>query len=207
MKKLIYLLAVLPIFACSDKSDTPELESVELKSTKDKLSYCLGAEQARMITESGDPNFDKLDKLAMIDGFKSGIKSKMTSLSDDCKKSLQKLYGPYGQDFDSTAAEAGSNCIGQMAGSIFYSNWTKKKALNKIDMRIAEIGFSHGLYKKDTLISMTDRASIVNAFVENLNKKAGDEMMAKAKKLPPPQQVCCMAKPLLSAVFRLIRAR
>ncbi|MBU2019866.1 MAG: FKBP-type peptidyl-prolyl cis-trans isomerase [Bacteroidetes bacterium] len=182
-------MVALPLAACSSKSGGEELESVELKNSKDKLSYSLGAEQARMITQSGDPNFDKLDKDAMVRGFLLGVKSKQTELSEDCRKSLQKLYGPYGQDFDSTAVIAGSECIGQMAGSIFYNGWSKKGALDKIDLNIAKIGFQHGLYDKDTLVEMTERSALVATFVEKLNKKSGSEMMANAKKLPNTKEI------------------
>lgn len=181
MKIIVFSLLVVGLTACGSKNEN-ELPQAELKTSKDKLSYCLGAEQARMLTESGDPNFSRLDKKAIEAGFEEGIKMSSAEISDDCRQALIKLYGPYGQDFDTTAIEAGSKCIGIMAGSIFKNGWEKKKAGIEIDMQMAKVGFIHGLYGADTIVPTADRTQIVSQFVENLNKKLGKALMADAKK-------------------------
>lgn len=181
MKWMIACISMAVLTACGD--DQKVEETVSLESTKEKLSYCLGAEQAKMITESGDPNLEKLDFEAMMTGFSDGLK-KDDGLDADCRASLMKLYGPYGQDFDTSAVKSGSTCIGRIAGSVFYNGWLKKNSLDKIDMAKAKIGFNHALMKKDTLVDMKLRSQLVSDFLTGLNKKSGEAMLAAAAKMP-----------------------
>ncbi len=167
--------------SCGDKK--ADAENIELNTSKEKLSYALGAEQGKMILESGDPNLGKLDFKMIIEGFNKGFNSK-DAFSNECQTTLQKLFGPYGQDFDTTYLKAGCTCLGKTVGSVFYDGWKKKGALDQIDLSMATIGFKHSLEKRDTLIKMDLRTKIVNDFVVDLNRSNGVKMMEKAKKLP-----------------------
>ena len=73
MKFLSISLAFIVLFACGD--DEKAVEVVKLTTFKDKLSYVLGAEHSKMVTQSGDPNLDLLDFNAIIEGFKKGVKN------------------------------------------------------------------------------------------------------------------------------------
>jgi FKBP-type peptidyl-prolyl cis-trans isomerase FkpA len=181
MKFFYILLSVAVLTACG--GDKEAEEKVNLDSAKDQLSYCLGAEQAKMITESGDPNLNKLDFDAIVEGFSEGLNSK-EPFDEACRASLMKLYGPYGQDFDTSEVKTGSKCIGRISGSVFFNGWFKKGGINQINLETAKIGFRHGLNKKDTLVPMATRTQMVADFMGTLNRKIGEDMMANAKKLP-----------------------
>ncbi len=173
-------------FLMSCGEDKTAEETVKLDTFKDKLSYALGAEHAKMITESGDPNLAKLKFDKIIEGFEEGAKSP-AAFDKGCQETIQKLYGPYGQDFDTTYLDAGCICIGKTVGSVFSEGWKKKGVFDKIDLKIAKIGFQQALEKKDTLIAMDVRSKMVNDFIIDINRKNGSELMAKAKKLPNVQ--------------------
>ena len=185
MRRILYFaLPIVFLFSCGDKNS--EAEVVKLATFKDKLSYCLGAEHAKMITQSGDPNLAKLNFDMIVKGFGEGLKSN-EAFNQECRETIQKLYGPYGQDFDTNYLKAGCICIGKTVGSVFAEGWRKKGALDKIDLSLAKIGFEHALLKKDTLVDMKVRSEMVNNFVVDLNRKNGSIMMDNAKKLPNVQ--------------------
>lgn len=188
VKFLSISFAFIVLFSCGNE-DKP-VENIKLSSTKDKLSYILGAEQSRMVTESKDPNLDRLDYNAIIEGFKKGIKNP-GSMSQDCYETVQALYGPNGQDFDTTYLTKGCDCIGLSIGSAFIQKWTQMEGIDKVDLDKAVIGFQHGLERRDTLIVRADRDEIFGNFVNDLNKVFIDrnkvlenEMLSKAKELP-----------------------
>jgi FKBP-type peptidyl-prolyl cis-trans isomerase len=182
----MFAVVALVFASCGNKGE--EDEKVDLKTFKDKLSYVLGAEQARMITESGDPNLEKLNFDEMLLGFDKGMNNEK-AMDAGCQEALGKLYGPYGQDFDTTYVKSGSNCIGKIAGSVFYQTWTKKGVMNQIDAKIARIGFKHGLQKKDTLVDRTLSMKMVTEFITGINKKSGDKLMAGARKMPNTKSI------------------
>jgi FKBP-type peptidyl-prolyl cis-trans isomerase len=180
MRKLVFIAVIAILSACGSKDAE---EKLELKTFKDKLSYSLGAEQAKMITEAGDPNLDRLDFDEIITGFNNNLSNK-EAVDEDCRNSLTKLYGPYGQDFDTAYVQKGSNCIGRIAGSVFYTGWSKKGVLDQIDMELAKVGFKHALLKKDTLVDKQMSMKMMQDFLVTINKRSGDKMMAAAKKRP-----------------------
>ena len=185
MKKIYYfVLPIALLLSCGNKKEgTGAADNIKLNTYKEKLSYALGAEQGKMILESGDPNLGKLDFKMIIEGFDKGFNSK-DAFSNECQTTLQNLFGPYGQDFNTTYLKAGCTCLGKTVGSVFYDRWKKKGVLDKIDLAMAKIGFKHSLEKRDTLIKMEVRQKLVYDFVTDLNKASGAKMMEQAKKLP-----------------------
>jgi FKBP-type peptidyl-prolyl cis-trans isomerase FkpA len=179
MKALVFLFLGFALVSCGEKDQVDE--QIELNSFKEKLSYCLGAEQARMITESGDPNLGQLDFEGIFRGFAQGLNAE-DQFEDGCRDVLSKMYGPYGQDLDTTMIGPGSECIGRISGNVFFLNWSKKEAMDKIDLEKAEIGFKHGLQKRDTLVAQAERAEMVSNLIFDLNKKFGSRMMTEAAK-------------------------
>ncbi len=182
MRKIGIVYGIAFVLASCGNSKKAE-EKVELKTYKDKLSYILGAQQAKMITESGDPNLDKLQFDQMLLGFDQGL-SMEKAMDAACQKSLEQLYGPYGQDFDTAYVKSGSMCIGKIAGSVFFQTWTKKGVLDQIDMKMAKTGFEHGLYKKDTLLDQKESMDLINDFLSGINKKSGEKLLSDASQLP-----------------------
>jgi FKBP-type peptidyl-prolyl cis-trans isomerase FkpA len=185
MRIALFIAIAAVVVSCSSKEAE---EKVELKTFKDKLSYSLGAEQAKMITEAGDPNLDRLNFDEIILGFNSNLNDK-EAVDADCRNALTKLYGPYGQDFDTNYVKLGSHCIGRIAGSVFYTGWYKKGVWNEIDVELAKVGFRHALLKKDTLMEKQVSMTMMKDFLVSINKKSGDKMMAAAKKRPNTRMI------------------
>jgi len=185
MKSILFSLPLLLlVFACSENK--PVEKPVVLETFKDKLSYSLGADHARAISESGDPYFEKYDIDAMVKGFEAGLKNE-NAFDESCKGLMQKLYGPNGQQFDSTYAKSGSECLGKLSGVIFMTSWNKKKAMDRMDLQKVAIGFKHGLLKTDTIINSMEQGTMIQTFIEDLNKLNGTRLIEKAQKLPNTQ--------------------
>lgn len=181
MRKIFLLTVLVALsFACSDKK---EVEAIKLTTFKDKLSYTLGADHARAISESGDPNFSKYDIDEIMKGFKLGLKDEK-AFDEGCKNTMQALFGASGQEFNQKYAKDGSNCIGKISGIFFSNGWKQKGGFEKIDMDKVMIGFEQGLRKIDTLVPRTEQATLIQNFMSDLNKMSGVKMIEKAKKIP-----------------------
>jgi FKBP-type peptidyl-prolyl cis-trans isomerase len=179
-KHIIYLSLALLIGSCSDESSEPKEAPIELKTHKERISYVLGAMNARTIIGTQDPNIQRLDMNLIAEGFGENLKNEQPT---DCEATIKKLFGPNLQDFDSVYAKEGSKCLGRMTGYAFFKDILKMNGINEIDLKIAKIGFRHGLLKKDTLISETEKQTMIQNFIKDLNVKNGNKMMAKAKKI------------------------
>lgn len=184
MNKLFLLILPLLFLGCGDKADDAAVEIVELKTEKDRLSYVLGAMNAKTIVGTDDPNIARLDMEEVALGFNDNLN---TNKPSECENTLRKLFGPNFQDFDSTYAKDGANCLGRLTGYAFYKDITKMGGMDQVDMNMAKIGFRHGLLKKDTLVSETDKQAMIQSFIKDLNVKNGKKMMDKAKMIPGAQ--------------------
>ena len=115
MKHLIILsLCFLFLSACKN-NEKPY--SVTFKNEKDKLSYVLGAINAKTIVNSGTEAFNKLDKDLVLKGFNQNLNG---TPAQDCLNTLQLLFGPTYQDFNAKYVKEGSICMGKMSGYAFY---------------------------------------------------------------------------------------
>lgn len=184
MNKLFLLILPLLFLGCGDKADDAAEEIVELKTEKDRLSYVLGAMNAKTIVGTDDPNIARLDMEEVALGFNDNLN---TNKPSECENTLRKLFGPNFQDFDSTYAKDGANCLGRLTGYAFFKDITKMGGMDQVDMNMAKIGFRHGLLKKDTLVSETDKQAMIQSFIKDLNVKNGKKMMDKAKMIPGAQ--------------------
>ncbi len=182
MRNLLIIPALLLLVSCGNKKATEE-EVVKLETQKDKLSYCIGADQGKMIMESKDPNLARYNFDLIVEGFEKGFNTKASN-DAECEATLRKLFGAQGQDFDTTYLAAGCLCIGKTVGSHFYDRWSKIGAIDQLDLKMATIGFRHSLLKKDTLVPKEERMNMVKGFVVDLNKMHGAKMLENAKKLP-----------------------
>jgi FKBP-type peptidyl-prolyl cis-trans isomerase FkpA len=184
MKKLLFIsIAAIGLFSCGGNKEKDEVK-VELKSHKDSLSYVLGAMNARTIVGTTDPNIDRLDLEDVAIGFSMNLNSNKPV---DCEATLTKLFGPNFQDFDSTYAKEGAECLGKLTGYAFYQDLIKMDGLNQVDLKIATVGFRHGLLKKDTILADAQKQSLVQNFLKEMNEKNGLKMFAKAKKIKGAQ--------------------
>lgn len=183
MRKLLFILIPLLFIGCGDKNEQKE-ETVKLVTEKDRLSYVLGSMNAKTIVGTQDPNIDRLDMEEVAKGFASNLNNNKPT---DCEATLIKLFGPNFQDFDSTYAKEGAQCLGKLTAYAFYQDMVKMKGLEMVDMKMAKIGFRHGLLKKDTLIAEEEKQKMIQGFIKDLNVKNGSKMMAEAKKIKGAQ--------------------
>ena len=184
MKKLLFIsIAAIGLFSCGGNKEKDEVK-VELKSHKDSLSYVLGAMNAKTIVGTPDPNIDRLDLEEVAAGFALNLNNNKPS---DCENTLKKLFGPNFQDFDSTYAKEGAQCLGKLTGYAFYQDIIKMDGIESIDLKMATVGFRHGLLKKDTILSDAQKQTTVQNFLKSLNEKNGKAMMVKARKIKGAQ--------------------
>ena len=184
MRNILYLLVIsFFVFSCSDSN---EEEKVNLSTFKDKLSYSLGADHARSISESGDPNFGKYNLDKMVQGFEIGIKDK-SAFDDACKNTLKNLFSSSGKSINEKYLEEGSLCIGKLSGTIFKDSWTKNKGIDKLDLKKIIVGFKHGIQKRDTLIKREEQSMMIQNFMFDIYKINGINMVEEAKKLSNTQ--------------------
>ena len=180
MKLLILSFsAALLIASCSDSKE--ENTPVSFKTQKEKISYILGAVNAKTITNSKEKSLEQLDKEEMIKGFNENLNGKE---ADGCLETIQKLFGPNYLDFNKKYIKEGSLCMGRMTGYAFYSDIKKLGALDQVNLAMVKRGYADGLYKRDTTIKEQAMRQMMNDFLVKLNEENGSKMMAKAKKLP-----------------------
>ena len=183
MNRMVLFILPFLFIGCGEKTTAVE-EVVELKTEKDRLSYVLGAMNAKTIVGTQDPNIARLDMEEVAKGFAENLNNNKPA---DCEATLTKLFGPNFQDFDSTYAKEGALCLGRLTGYAFFQDITKMGGLSQVDFKMAKIGFRHGLLKKDTLIAETEKQAMIQNFIKDLNVKNGSKMMEKAKKIPGAQ--------------------
>lgn len=166
-------------FSCSTK-EKPYV--VKFKNKKDKLSYVLGAINAKTIVKSGTEAFNNLDKELVIKGFKQNLNGKP---AQECLNTLQQLFGPTYQDFNAKYVKEGSLCMGKMSGYAFFYDIRKLGALDKINFAMVKKGFEDGLYQRDTaFLKDNTMRFMMTEFMTSLNVANGKKMIEKAKKIP-----------------------
>lgn len=176
MKKIIAIASLVLLTACGGK-ETKSEEPIVLDDFKDRIGYILGALNAESILKSGEKMKDmNLDKMVL--GFNENLNDKDCSECDDV---LMDLFGPYFQDFDTTHVEAGSKCLGQKTAFAFYADMLRMGGDSKINLEMVKVGFEHGLFGKDTLIDETEKRTMVQNFILDLNVINGEKMMTEAK--------------------------
>jgi FKBP-type peptidyl-prolyl cis-trans isomerase len=185
MKNLLFATLFFGLLSCgnSGKNESP----VVLESYKDSLSYVLGAINAQSIVGSNDSKIMKLDMELIAKGFEENLNEKMPS---ECDATLKKLFGPYFQDFDSSYAAPGAECLGRLTAFSFYREMKEVEALKKIDLKLTVQGFRNGLLKKDTVIPESVKKQLFSGFIKEVekvmyrkNQEQGDIMLANAAKL------------------------
>jgi len=177
MKKILFLFIPLLFVACGEK-EKEKVVQVKLNTAKDRLSYTLGAMNAKSIVGTPDPNIARLDMKEVSKGFNENLNN---NKPNDCEATLIKLFGPNFQDFDSTYAKEGARCLGKLTGYAFYQDMVKMDGLNQIDLKMVKAGFLDGLMKRDNLVSDQDKQQLISKFLGDLTKKSGDKMISDAK--------------------------
>lgn len=179
--KNLFVIAVSLFVLASCGGEKAE-EVVALTTEKDKLSYTLGAINAQAIV-GGQANSDmnRLNMDKVVEGFEAGLKD--TDPPSECQNTLMQLFGPTGQDFDTTHLQEGSLCIGRLTAYTFYREMKEVDELKNIDLKMAVNGFRHGLNKKDTLISEKDKKAIFDKFITGVEAKIKQQGEVYNKKM------------------------
>ncbi|MDG1659731.1 MAG: FKBP-type peptidyl-prolyl cis-trans isomerase N-terminal domain-containing protein, partial [Crocinitomicaceae bacterium] len=203
-KNLLFLfLPAIVLFtaaSCGDGEDESTVEIVEFETSKDKLSYALGVDNAKRVF-SGDPKFEALDREMLKKGFNSSLSAEM---DNECQLTLQQFLGPQGYDFDTTYLKSGSECIGKIMAGTFYAQISDAEALGNINLDMVRKGFEHGLNDTDTAsLSVIDRTAVLDEFgkslaakgqakqqaIDNSNIAGAEEFWKKVKAIPGVKQV------------------
>lgn len=176
------LFLALLVTSCTG-NDKPY--SVTFKNKKDKLSYVLGAINAKTIVKSGTEAFNKLDKDLVVKGFNQNLNG---TPAQACLNTLQLLFGPTYQDFNAKYVKEGSLCMGKMSGYAFFYDIRKLGALKKINFAMVKKGFEDGMYQRDTVFLKDESMRfIMNEFITSLNVENGKKMLLKASKIAGAQ--------------------
>ena len=183
MKKWLFIAPLSLLFACGESSSQDFTKEVNLDEYSDRIGYVLGSLNAESILRSGG-KMNELNKELLIEGFGNNLNDTDCS---DCEDVMLGLFGAYGQDFDTTKIDAGSTCIGRLTGFRFYTDMVGMGGNEKINMEMAAVGFRHGIYKTDTLIDETERRTMVQNFIADINSLSGEKMIAAAKNKPGAQ--------------------
>lgn len=178
MKKILFLLPLVALMAAcgSDEAEGPEIEEIEFKTEKERISYAFGVENAKSIFRE-NMNADMLDKNELTSGFNSNLSANEPI---ECQEILMKFLGPYGQDFDTTMVESGSECMGKYTAAVLYMQLKQIDMVEEIDMEMVKKGFKHGVLGTDT-VNMTslDRQNALTSF----DQKARAKMQQKQEEM------------------------
>ena len=178
MKKLLFAtLSLLILAACA--SGKQEGEKLELSTTKQKLSYLMGAENAKQLTQ--DPNLSKYNKAKLVEGFKLGLADEK-SFDAACQQTIQSLIGHAPNELNEQYLEPGSLCIGKFLGSQFRSSWKQAKFFGEFDEAYLVSGFRLGLDGGDTLIKEEEKNTILQTFMSKVNTTVMEEVEQREKK-------------------------
>jgi FKBP-type peptidyl-prolyl cis-trans isomerase len=168
MKKIIAFLCLSTVLvACGDKNKDG-VETLPLTSTKQKVSYLMGAENAKQLLQ--DPNFPRYKKDQLLEGFKIGLKDPK-SFDAACQQSIQSCLGQGQGTFNEQFNMEASLCIGKYLGSMFNSSWTQAKSFKEFEAKYLIYGFQIGLAAGDTLIKDEEKTEIMGAFMNKVNAR------------------------------------
>jgi hypothetical protein len=142
MKNILFIALVFIGFTACNTKEKPY--SVSFKNKKDKLSYVLGAINAKTIVNSGTEASNKLDKGLVAKGFNQNLNG---TPAQECLNTLQLLFGPTYQDFNPKYVKEGSLCMGRMSGYAFFYDIRKLGAIDKINF---------AMVKKDSKTAFTN---------------------------------------------------
>lgn len=181
MKHLFIILsAAFLATACGGSAKGKEgVEQLPLTSAKQKISYLMGAENAKQLLN--DPNYPKYKKDQLLDGFKTGLKDEK-SFDAGCQQTIQNLIGQQGTNtLNEQYLTPGSLCIGKFLGSMFKSSWIQAKSYQEFDEKYLIYGFQVGLENADTLVKEDEKKTIMETFMTKVNTKIMGEVSKREK--------------------------
>ncbi|MCH2224917.1 MAG: FKBP-type peptidyl-prolyl cis-trans isomerase [Crocinitomicaceae bacterium] len=181
MKKLLFVLPFVALLAACGEKEPEKDEVVVLEDFADRIGYALGSINAESMKKGQIPSFDKLDINMICEGFEKNLNE---TNCDDCDDVLRKLFGPYGQDFDTTYLKEGSECMGRTTALAFFTDMQRMNGLEKVDLEMVKAGFRYSFEERDTLIAEQEKRQMIQDFITDLNTSSGEKMMADAAARP-----------------------
>lgn len=152
MKYVVIATLLAFSFVSCGEDDKKEVEKQETQkpaapsSDMEKISYSIGSQQATPMLSSQNPNKDKFDKRALLEGFKNGFGPIEESKRQECMMSLQNMMGGgQGMPFNESYAKEGCTSIGILTASDIYANFESFGMLDRLDKAMLIRGFEDGL--------------------------------------------------------------
>ena len=185
MKKVLFILPfVVGVLSCSSNAESQEEREadsnpVTLNTEKDKLSYALGAMDAKKIFES-NPNGTRLDQGMLYEGYNNGFKDGISSdPNGEDMQNISKLFGPQGMDFDTIYLLEGSRSYGLLTASMLYKSLAQVSEVESIETEMLFRGFRDGLNKVDSALSEADKRTVIETFGRRVQEKMMAEQQTK----------------------------
>lgn len=162
--------------SCGDDVVEDEVEKIDFKDSKEKLSYAFGVDNAVRLF-GGDPKFEALDRDLLKKGFDSNLSAEQPT---ECDLILQQFLGQGGYDFDTTYLKQGSECIGRITATMFFMQMTQLETIDDFDLEMVKKGFAHGLIDMDTVnMSVIERTQVMEDFGKSVQAKQQLKKQAK----------------------------
>jgi FKBP-type peptidyl-prolyl cis-trans isomerase len=183
MKRLFFIPVIALFAACTS---TPKNASeIDLEDFEQRISYALGADMGTNFTNVPDEIFSLLNKEELERGFYEFLTDKELK-TIECRGILETaLSSQTGIDTTKHNMKEISHCYGSIFGEMMRNSLVAKDAMDKVNPKIARIGFANSLVGTDTLIAVEERQTMIMNFNNDLNKFAGEEFMSKKAKENP----------------------
>ncbi len=173
---LLFIVGFL-LGSCGDEKKAG-VEPLALDSYKKEISYLMGASHAEQVVK--DPNWEKYDKDAMVEGFKLGLDNTKAFGQAD-QQNIMKLLGQSQGEFHDEFKVEGSKSIGKFLGSSFADSWTRINFMSEFDKKYLVYGFHLGVLKQDTLIKAEVKQKMLQDFMTKVNTRIATEVERKEK--------------------------
>lgn len=163
--------------ACGDEKKAA-VEALPLDTYKKEISYLMGASHAEQVVK--DPNWERYDKAAMVEGFKLGLDNTKAFGQAD-QQNIMKLLGQTQGEFHDEFKVEGSKSIGKFLGSSFADSWQRINFMSEFDKKYLVYGFHLGVLKQDTLIKAEIKQKMLQSFMTRVNTRIASEVDRKEK--------------------------
>ena|SRR6218665_1049489 len=170
------LIATGLLFSCGDGEKKGDVETLPMTTSKQELSYLVGADHAHQLDK--DPNKAKYSKEQLLKGFCDGLDNP-DAFDNSAQQDLMKCVGD-GQ-FNEAFNSQGSLAIGKLFGTTFSQSWTKLNFMSEFDKKYIIYGFELGLRDQDTLIEEGPKQKMMADLMDKLNTRISAEVTRTEK--------------------------
>lgn len=180
MKKYFFFTLLLAFSSCNN---TPtDASQIDLTDFKQKISYALGADEGTNFQNVPDAIFSQLNKKEIKKGFKDYLTHEK-STNTLSKVLSSALVSPNGVDTSKYSIDSVSYCYGGFFGNLLRHSLTTKRAMSRINIDVATIGFGQAMIGADSLIDLKERNKMIVDFNNDLNKLASHNFIDSIKKV------------------------